>query len=77
LKGKQYMTRQEFEAAIKPTPEHPIPIDTQKAISAMMLERDLWQERAREAEATLNDFKERAMRNDNRPDAKRPIHHRF
>jgi hypothetical protein len=47
------MTRQEFETAIKPTPEHPIPIDTQKAISILTLERDLWRERAIEAEIKL------------------------
>lgn len=47
------MTQQEFDAAIKPTPEHPIPIDTQKAISILTLERDLWRKRAIDAQIKL------------------------
>lgn len=47
------MTQSEFEAAIKPTPTHPISIDTQKAISILTLERDLWRERAKRAEETI------------------------
>ena len=50
------MTQSEFESAIKPTPTHPIPIDTQKAISILTLERDLWQERAKTAQGKLKEY---------------------